>query len=287
MRWRQGTRSGNIEDRRSLRGPGGAAGGVGLIGLIAIIIIGMAFGMDPMELLSSTDFSTGFTEYQSQLTEEEQNQLADHVSLVLGSTELVWTDIFRNEHRDTYTKPKLVLFTGRVDSACGLASSATGPFYCPADQKVYLDLDFFHELQQRFGAPGDFAQAYVIAHEIGHHVQNLDGTLQQVTRKQSRVSETEANKYSIALELQADCYSGVWANQAAKQDLILDKEDIIEGLNAASAIGDDRLQQEAQGYVVPDSFTHGTSAQRVSWFRKGMESGDIDACDCLNQIDNL
>jgi predicted metalloprotease len=287
MRWREGTRSENIEDRRSLRGSGGAAGGVGLIGLVAIVLIGMALGMDPVELLQSTDLSSISTDQQPAVSDEQQNQLADFVSLVLGDTENTWSSIFRDEFGQTYTKPKLVLFTGSVDSACGMASSATGPFYCPGDQKVYLDLGFFTELQDRFGAPGDFAQAYVIAHEVGHHVQNLEGTLQKVDRKGSQVSEKDANKLSVALELQADCYSGVWANRASKRDLILDPGDLEEGLNAASAIGDDRLQKQAQGYVVPDSFTHGSSAQRVAWFRRGMESGDIADCDCFTHLGEL
>ena len=287
MRWREGTRSENIEDRRSARGSAGAAGGVGLIGLIAIVLIGMALGMDPVDLLQSTDLSSISTNQQSTVPDEQQNQLADFVSLVLGDTENTWSLIFRDEFGQTYTKPRLVLFSGSVDSACGMASSATGPFYCPGDQKVYLDLDFFTELQDRFGAPGDFAQAYVIAHEVGHHVQNLEGTLQKVDRKRNQVSEKEANKLSVALELQADCYSGVWANRASKRDLILDPGDLEEGLNAASAIGDDRLQKQAQGYVVPDSFTHGSSAQRVSWFRKGMESGDLADCDCFTHLGEL
>lgn len=284
MRWREGTRSQNIEDRRSIRGSGGAAGGMGLIGLIAIVLIGMALGVDPVTLLQSTDLSSVPMDQQPAVSDEQQDQLADFVSLVLGDTEQIWGSIFRDEFGVTYTKPTLVLFSGTVDSACGMASSATGPFYCPGDQKVYLDLAFFNELQDRFGAPGDFAQAYVIAHEIGHHVQNLEGTLQKVDLRRSQVSERDANRLSVALELQADCYSGVWANLAVKRDLILDPGDLEEGLGAASAVGDDRLQRQARGYVVPDSFTHGSSDQRVAWFRKGMESGDINDCDCFAQL---
>lgn len=288
MRWRQGTRSENVEDRRS---PGGSGGGIGvpggIVGLIVILVIGMALGINPMELLQSADLSTGSGQQQSALSEEQQVQqdkLVDFVSLVLGDTETTWSLVFRDDLGQTYQKPKLVLFSGSVHSACGMASSATGPFYCPGDQKVYLDLEFFNELSERFGAPGDFAQAYVIAHEVGHHVQTLEGTLQKVDAKMNQVSETEANKLSVALELQADCYAGLWANRASQKDLILDTGDLEEGLNAASAIGDDRLQKQAQGYVVPDSFTHGSSAQRVAWFRKGMESGRMESCDCFNTI---
>jgi len=198
---------------------------------------------------------------------------------VLGDSEKTWAVIFEDQLGKTYRNPKLVLFTGSVDSACGYASAAVGPFYCPGDEKVYLDLDFFDELNRQYDAPGDFAQAYVITHEIGHHVQTLLGTSQYVSRKSRQVSETEANRLSVALELQADCYAGVWANRAQRQDLILEKGDLEEALNAANAIGDDTLQKEAQGYVVPDSFTHGTSAERVTWFRKGMDSGQVSSCE--------
>ena len=275
MRWNQGRRSGNVEDRRSSRIPGGAAGGLGGIGLILILLLVIALGIDPGQVLQGTEPMA----QQSQLSEDQQNQLADQVSLVLGSTEITWSEIFRDQLGQTYTEPKLVLFTGYVESACGQAGAAVGPFYCPGDQKVYLDLDFFYDLQERYGAPGDFAQAYVIAHEIGHHVQNQVGTLQYVDAARRQVSEVEANQLSVALELQADCYAGVWANRAARKDLILEQGDVEEGLNAASAIGDDRLQQQSQGYVVPDTFTHGTSAQRVAWFRKGMETGNVTVCD--------
>ncbi|MDD1677344.1 MAG: neutral zinc metallopeptidase [Methanomicrobiales archaeon] len=275
MRWNQGRRSGNVEDRRSSRIPGGVAGGLGGIGLILILLLVIALGIDPGQVLQGTEPMA----QQSQLSEDQQNQLADQVSLVLGSTEITWSEIFRDQLGQTYTEPKLVLFTGYVESACGQAGAAVGPFYCPGDQKVYLDLDFFYDLQERYGAPGDFAQAYVIAHEIGHHVQNQVGTLQYVDAARRQVSEVEANQLSVALELQADCYAGVWANRAARKDLILEQGDVEEGLNAASAIGDDRLQQQSQGYVVPDTFTHGTSAQRVAWFRKGMETGNVTVCD--------
>lgn len=278
MRWRQGTKSGNIEDRRGIS-PGAAGAGIGGIGLIVILLIALALGVDPGQILQGTDISMGPMAGQSKLSVEQQDQLADNVSLVLGSTETAWTEIFREELGRTYSEPALVLFTGGVDSACGYASSAVGPFYCPGDEKVYLDLDFFYDLQEQYGAPGDFAQAYVVAHEIGHHVQNLVGTEQEVNAARRQATEVEANRLSVALELQADCYAGVWANRASHQDLILDTGDLEEGLNAASAIGDDRLQMQSHGYVVPDTFTHGSSAQRVAWFRTGLESGEMTSCD--------
>jgi predicted metalloprotease len=281
MRWRQGTRSGNVEDRRGIS-PGAAGAGIGGIGLVVILLIAMAMGIDPGQVLQGTDISPGPMAQQSELSVEQQNQLADNVSLILGSTETTWSEIFRDDLGRTYTKPKLVLFSGGVDSACGYASSAVGPFYCPGDEKVYLDLDFFYDLQVKYGAPGDFAQAYVIAHEIGHHVQNLVGTEQRVDTMRRQASETEANRLSVALELQADCYAGVWADRASHQDLILDTGDLEEGLNAASAVGDDRLQLQYQGYVVPDAFTHGSSAQRVAWFRTGLDSGKMASCDTFS-----
>jgi uncharacterized protein len=276
MRWRTGTRSENVEDRRGISA--GAAGGIGGIGLVIVVVLALVMGIDPTQFITGSDLSGGSAVQQTQLSQAEQNLLADNASLVLGDSEKTWAVIFEDQLGKTYTKPTLVLFTGSVDSACGYASSAVGPFYCPGDQKVYLDLDFFYELQHSYGASGDFAQAYVITHEIGHHVQNLLGTSDYVTRKSSQESETEANKLSVALELQADCYAGVWANRAQYQDLILEKGDVEEALGAANAIGDDTLQKQAQGYVVPDSFTHGTSAERVQWFRKGLDSGQVSAC---------
>jgi hypothetical protein len=281
MRWREGRRSGNIEDRRSPGIPGGAVGGIGGLGLVVVLILAVVLGVDPGQFLQGTDISVGSTQ-QSQLTAEQQDQLADQVSLVLGDTETTWSEIFEDELGRTYTDPRLVLFTGYVDSACGGASTAVGPFYCPADEKVYIDLDFFNELQERFGALGDFAQAYVIAHEVGHHVQNQVGTLPYVNEQMQRVSEAGANQLSVDLELQADCYAGVWAKRASYDNLILEPGDLEEALNAASAVGDDRIQMESQGYVVPESFTHGTSAQRVAWFRKGMDSGTMAACGCAD-----
>ncbi len=278
MKWRTGRKSENIEDRRSSGISGKAAGGIGGLGIILLLLISMFLGVDPGQVIQGID-STGASSQGSQMSTEEQNESAEFVSLVLGDTEATWSDIFAEDLGRTYIEPKLVLFSGAVQSACGQASSQVGPFYCPSDQKVYLDLEFLKELQDRLGATGDFAQAYVISHEIGHHVQTLTGTLQYVDTMNKRVSQKEANELSVALELQADCYAGVWANRASQQDLILEPGDIEEGLNAASAVGDDRLQKQSQGYVVPDSFTHGTSAQRVASFRKGLESGDMYACD--------
>ncbi len=278
MRWRTGTRSGNVEDRRGIGG--GRAGGLGIVGIIAVVGIALLMGVDPVQILEGTDLSSLASEApQSQLSQAEQDTLAENASLVLGDTEKTWAVIFEDQLGRTYRDPKLVLFTGSVDSACGYASSAVGPFYCPGDEKVYLDLDFFSELERQYGAPGDFAQAYVITHEIGHHVQNQLGTSGYVDTRSRRLSDAEANKLSVALELQADCYAGVWANRAQYQDLILEPGDVEEALNAANAIGDDTLQLESQGYVVPDSFTHGTSAERVAWFRKGMDSGQVSACE--------
>lgn len=284
MRWRTERRSTNIEDRRSSGIPmgrssgipGGKATGIGGLGLILVIVLAVVMGVDPGQIISGTD-SYG---YQSQLTEAQQQDLADNVALVLGDTETTWATIFEDQLGNTYREPKLVLYTGYVNSACGQASASVGPFYCPSDEKVYLDLDFFYAMQQEYNAPGDFAQAYVIAHEIGHHVQKLLGTMDYVNRRSQYLSETDANELSVALELQADCYAGVWAKQAMYDDLILESGDLEEALNAASAVGDDTLQMQYQGYVVPDSFTHGTSAQRVSWFRRGMDAGLVSDCNC-------
>jgi predicted metalloprotease len=204
--------------------------------------------------------------------------LRKFAAVVLGETEDVWRETFQKMGR-TYQEPKLVLFSGAVESACGMAGSATGPFYCPSDHKVYLDLSFFEDLRTRFGAPGDFAQAYIIAHEVGHHVQTLLGISQKVNQLQSRANPSERNKLSVRMELQADCFAGAWAQQADKSRHILEAGDIEEGLNAASAIGDDRIQRKTQGYVVPDAFTHGSAAQRVRWFKLGLQSGTIQACD--------
>jgi predicted metalloprotease len=265
---------------------GPAVVGGGGLGLLILVVVVALLGGDPTALLQQAQQAGppgGGPEVDAPLTPEELEQ-QDFVSAILGETEDIWSGQFQDLGR-TYRPPTLVLFNGSVDSACGFASAAVGPFYCPADQKVYLDTSFFEELSRRFGAPGDFARAYVIAHEIGHHVQNQLGTMDKVHALQQRVSKAEANALSVRLELQADFYAGVWAHHAQKARKFLEPGDIEEGLRAAAAIGDDRLQREAQGYVVPDAFTHGSSEQRVKWFRKGLESGDISQGDTFSVED--
>ncbi len=277
MRWKDGRRSSNIDDRRQVRLSGKAKGGG--IGIIIIALIGVYFGIDPTFILQQgANFSGPAVQQAEYVPTAEENELADFVSVVLADTEDTWNAVFSGDGR-FYEQPKLVLFTGAVESACGLAQAAMGPFYCPADKQVYIDLGFYQELRTRMGAPGDFAQAYVIAHEVGHHVQNLLGISDQVHEMRSRLSQTDYNQLSVRLELQADCLSGVWANHADRARRILQDGDIEEALNAASMIGDDRLQKQARGYVTPDSFTHGSSEQRVRWFKKGLASGDIGDCD--------
>ena len=278
MRWKKGRRSSHVEDRRGTRAGGGLfKGGIGTV----VIALGLAYflGVDPriMLQLGEAVAPSGTTETDYQPTAKEQEQ-ADFVSVVLADTEDTWGTIFRQSGYQ-YEEPSLVLFSGRVNSACGMASAAMGPFYCPGDKKVYIDLAFFDDLQSRHGASGDFAQAYVIAHEVGHHVQNLLGTSTQVRKAQRGLGKAGGNELSVKLELQADCFAGLWGNHADRSRQVLETGDIEEALNAASAIGDDRLQKEAQGYVVPESFTHGTSKQRVNWFRKGIDSGDVADCD--------
>jgi len=277
MRWRTGRRSSNIEDRRGSRaGVGVLKGGIGTI--VIALALGYFLGVDPSILLQLAQgpapVETG-EPYQPTAQEQEQ---ADFVSVVLADTEDTWHAIFRQAGLE-YEEPGLVLFSGAVQSACGNASSAMGPFYCPADRKVYLDLSFFSDLKRRHGAPGDFAQAYVIAHEVGHHVQKLLGTSDQVRSAQQGLGTADANALTVKLELQADCYAGLWGNHADRSRQVLEEGDIEEALNAASAIGDDRLQEESRGYVVPESFTHGTSKQRVHWFKQGIEHGDASVCD--------
>ena len=281
MRWRGERQSDNVEDRRGISISRGAkAGGIGGLGLVALVVIGMYLGVDPTVLLQIAQNvqSPSVSTEQSALP-AANDDMRNFVAVVLAETEDVWNDTFQKVGR-TYQEPKLVLFSGAVESACGIAGSAVGPFYCPADHKVYLDLVFFEELHSRFGASGDFAQAYVIAHEVGHHVQTLLGITEKVTELQSRSSTSSRNKLSVKVELQADCLAGMWANQAEKKRRILEAGDIEEGLNAAAAaVGDDRIQKKTQGYVVPDGFTHGSSAQRVSWFKRGLEQGNIQACN--------
>lgn len=277
MRWREGRQSDNVEDRRGMGGKGLAVGG---IGSVVVLIIAFLLGVDPSRLLSGGDSSPAPGTQATRPVNPEEDELKAFSSSVLANTEDTWADIFRRQGQQ-YRPPKLVLFTGRVQSPCGTSTSAVGPFYCPGDQKVYIDLSFYRELKTRFRAPGDFAQAYVIAHEVGHHIQNLTGTMSKVNSMQARAGEREGNDLSVRLELQADCYAGVWAQYAQKKG-DLEAGDLEEALTAATAIGDDRLQKESQGYVVPDSFTHGTSEQRMRWFRRGLETGDIRQCDSFN-----
>ena len=278
---KRGRRSRNIEDRRGDYGGNGsiALGGGGL-GVIFLAFLVFLLGGDPTVVLDQA--VTGPTQSPTeQISQAEQNELVDFVSVVLADTEDTWHQIF-SEEGGTYREPNLVLFTGVVQSACGRAQAAVGPFYCPADEKVYIALSFYDDLRRRLGAPGDFAQAYVIAHEVGHHVQHLLGISSQVRQIQSRVSQTDANQLSVRQELQADCFAGVWAHRADEARDILERGDIEEALTAASAIGDDRLQQQSRGYVTPDSFTHGSSAQRMRWFQQGLQTGDPDQCNTFD-----
>jgi len=282
MDWSGGRRSTNIEDRRGMRISRGVVGGG--LGTIVIVVIGLLLGVDPGDLINSTGYETDTTAVQPASPADDAAK--DFVSTIVGYTEDTWSDIFQ-EGGGTYRPPTLVLFTGAVESACGFGQAAMGPFYCPPDQKVYLDLSFFQELRDRFGAPGDFAQAYVIAHEVGHHVQNLLHISEQVEAVQQRSSQKQANQASVRLELQADCLAGVWANrtersQRAQSKRFLEVGDVEEALKAASQIGDDKLQMESRGYVVPESFTHGSAEQRMRWFRQGFESGSVKACNTFN-----
>ena len=281
MRWHGRAGSENIEDRRSMGGRGLALGGGGGIGLLLILLIGMFFGINPLQLIQVAQQNQQGGPVVQEEADPAEEELRQFVSVVLRDTEDVWTRLFR-EQGETYQKPRLVLFRGRVDSACGFASAASGPFYCPADERVYIDLQFYDQLHRRFQAPGDFAQAYVIAHEIGHHVQHQLGITDKVHRLQQRAGEAEANELSVRLELQADFFAGVWAHHAEKTWQILEPGDVEEALRAASAIGDDTLQKQTQGYVVPDSFTHGTSEQRSRWFRRGLETGDMQQGDTFS-----
>ena len=280
MRWRGERESSNVEDQRGMSGGGRIAIGGGL-GTLVIIIIAVLLGADPRQFLQQVPNDTAPSTSQAPRpgnTEEEE--LKKFVSVVLAKTEDVWEGIFRQNGKQ-YRDPTLVLFTGEVQSACGLGSAASGPFYCPGDQKVYIDLSFYEELRRRFRSPGDFAQAYVIAHEVGHHVQKLLGISDRVDSMQRRMSEVDANRLSVRLELQADFFAGVFARYVQKQGL-LEEGDIEEALNAASAIGDDAIQKQTSGRVVPDSFTHGTSEQRLRWFRKGFDTGDIRQGDTFS-----
>jgi uncharacterized protein len=299
MEWRGRRQSDNVEDQRGSsgspfgRGGGfripiggggrrGGGGGLGIGGIVVVLIICWITGINPLTLLSGGDIDLGGGSgyQQSQPRQPTNDEMTAFVRTVLAETEDTWNGIFQAAGQ-RYEEPTLVLFSGQVNSACGFASSATGPFYCPGDRRVYLDTAFFRELEQRFDAAGDFAQAYVIAHEVGHHVQNLTGILPRFNQARQRMSEAEANRMSVRVELQADCFAGVWA-QYTDQKGLLERGDLQEALNAAQQIGDDTLQRRSQGYVVPESFNHGTSAQRMRWFQRGFETGQMDACDTFS-----
>jgi uncharacterized protein len=286
MRWKDERRSENVEDERRVQPAGIAIGGG--IGTLIIALVAIYFGADPRVILNLLQNPNNPQVVQQQQAgrpvDPAEEERVDFVKAILGDTEDVWNDLFKQMNMQ-YREPKLRLFSGGVRSACGLASSAVGPFYCPEDERVYLDLSFFQELNERFKAPGEFAEAYVIAHEIGHHVQNLMGISEKVRAQQGRASKAEANQLSVRLELQADFLAGVWAHHAQSSRQILDAGDIQDGLRAASAIGDDKLQLESRGYVRPDSFTHGTSEQRVRWFRRGLKTGDINQGDTFTASD--
>lgn len=279
MRWRGGRESSNVDDRRGLSTGGVVAGG-GIIGIIFIVLrllLGGDSGTDGSEQIQFP----GQTQEMTPAEKAADDERAKFVKVVLGYTEDVWSELF-SEQGKQYQQPTLVLFRNSAQSACGFASSASGPFYCPSDQEVYIDLSFYEELENRFSAPGDFAMAYVIAHEVGHHIQRLLGISDKMDRLRQQLSAGEYNKYSVMLELQADFFAGVWAHHAQEMKNILEPGDVDEALNAANAIGDDRLQKESQGYIVPESFTHGTSKQRVYWFKKGFDTGDMSQGDTFN-----
>lgn len=283
MRTDNQRRSSNIEDRRGSRFPGGK-GGLG-VGAIVIALVAAYFGIDPQLVLQTANqLQGGGQPVQTGPVTESASEAAarELVSVVLADTEDTWKAIFARGGA-SYREPTLVLFRDATSTSCGTGQAAMGPFYCSADEKVYIDLSFYDELHNRFQAPGDFAQAYVIAHEVGHHVQHLLGISGKVQKKRQQVSEAEGNALSVKLELQADCLAGVWAHHAQRSRQLLEGGDLEEALTAATAIGDDTLQKNAQGYAVPDSFTHGSSAQRVQWFRTGMDSGELDACDTFSR----
>ena len=291
MKWKGRQGSSNVEDRRGSGGfsgrggmsPRRVGGGLGL-GAIVVIVLAVLFGQNPLQFLQQVPQDSGFQQPQTRQAPNSQpsDELGQFVSVVLKETERVWNYIFREQLNANYREPILVIFNGSTQSACGFASAATGPFYCPADQKLYIDLSFYSDLKNRFGAPGDFAMAYVIAHEVAHHVQYLMGTTTEMERMRRRVSKSQYNQLSVRLELQADFYAGLWARYAQEMEQILEEGDIEEALRAAAAIGDDRLQMQSKGYVVPESFTHGTSQQRMNWFKKGFQTGDIRQGDTFN-----
>ena len=277
MKWQGRAGSGNIEDRRGMGGMALPVGG-GIGGLVLLLLFSALTGTNPLDMINGGEPST---ESAGTTGVRESDPEAEFIAVVLKDTEDIWQQIFR-ERGSTYQAPVLVLFTQATQSACGVGQSAMGPFYCPNDRKVYLDLSFFRDLDQRFGASGDFAQAYVVAHEVGHHIQTITGISQRVQNAQRGASERQGNQLSVRMELQADCYAGVWGHHAAQRNL-LDPGDAEEGLRAAAAIGDDRLQQQGQGRVVPESFTHGSSEQRMTWLRRGLETGKVEACDTFTE----
>ena len=287
MRWIGDRESDNIEDRRGGSGMPIAVGGIGGLGAIIVLVVGLFLGIDPSTLLAllngdqaqpqQTDTQT-VDGRPSQGSEAGHDRTRQFVAVVLADTEDVWRQVFKSSGK-TYVEPKLVLYTSQIASACGLASTASGPFYCPNDQKVYLDLSFFEEMRARFNAPGEFADAYVVAHEIGHHVQNSLGILKTAKSEEASSDRRGANAISVRVELQADCLAGFWAHRADRTKHVIEQGDVEAAMNAASAVGDDRLQRQSRGTVVPDSFTHGSSAQRVRWFKRGLESGDTRQCD--------
>ncbi|MDO9033275.1 MAG: neutral zinc metallopeptidase [Hydrogenophaga sp.] len=295
MKWGNNRQSDQVEDRRSSSGGGMFGGGgrrtggrnIGLGTIVIALIGGWIFGINPMTILSFLGGAGDLAPSQTQNAPasapagKPTDEMGQFVAAVLGGTEDVWMAVFQ-QSGSQYQKPRLVLFRGAVPTACGTGQSAMGPFYCPGDQKVYIDLSFYETLRSQLGAPGDFAQAYVIAHEVGHHVQNLMGLTQQMEQSRQRVSEREYNALSVRLELQADCFAGIWAHHNHKTNAILEPGDVEEALNAAAAIGDDAIQRKSQGQVVPDSFTHGSSEQRQRWFHKGLETGSVKACDTFN-----
>ncbi|WP_339249288.1 neutral zinc metallopeptidase [Sporosarcina sp. FSL W8-0480] len=278
MEWKGRRGSKNIEDRRGMGGKTIVGGGIG--GIVILLLVMFFGGGDPGDILNNLTTAPSNTEY---VETEQDKELADFVSVVLADTEDVWTAIFQQEGME-YREPILVLYSGSVQSACGMAGAAVGPFYCPSDEKLYIDLSFYDELQTQFKAPGDFAMAYVIAHEVGHHVQKLLGISDEMNKIRSRVSEEEYNKYSVRLELQADYLAGVWAHHAQGMG-VLEEGDLDEALTAASAVGDDTIQKRARGYVVPESFTHGTSEQRKKWFYRGFEAGNLEEGDTFSASD--
>jgi hypothetical protein len=280
MRWEDQEKSENVEDRRGMRVSRGLMGGG--IGTVILVLAALYFGVDPSVILNSVPM-TGPPAAPQQQT-RGTDPMREFVSVVLADTEKTWHEVFRR-YGKTYEEPKLVLFAGAVQSACGFAQAAMGPFYCPEDHRVYIDLSFYEDLKSRFKAPGDFAQAYVIAHEVGHHVQNLLGITEKVQAAMQRSSKAEANRLSVRLELQADCLAGVWGYHADKSRHILEAGDLEEALRAASAIGDDRIMKQTRGTIVPDAFTHGTSEQRMRWFRRGFETGDMNQCNTFKAGD--